>query len=336
MNKKSVFLGIIIAIAGTFAASEQAQAEAETNYQIFLPVITNNYVQVPAELEWLYRVNEYRAQAHLPEVTENGDWSEGAWLHSRYMVKTDTVGHEEEKSSEWFSKQGKLAGESSVVVGSYDASLSDEFMVDAWMQAPFHSVSLLDPRLSTVGYGSYREEDGGYQTGATLDVIRGIGDVPRSVQYPVMWPADGEETSLYYFWGEYPDPLASCSGYTAPTGLPIIVQLGDGSNTPKVTGHSITQDGSEVEHCVFDETSYKNQADSYAQSVGRSILDYRDAVVIIPRYPLTPGASYNVSLTSNGNTYNWSFSVTDSGRAPQIDLSELSQGQADLGLAVLN
>jgi hypothetical protein len=339
MDRKRILLGLISIILLVLFAQADTDAQAEengTNYVVYLPLVSNNFETMPAGPDWLTAVNEYRAIAHLPYVTEETEWSEGAWLHSRYMVKTDSVEHDEDNSSKWYTKQGKAAAESSVIVASYDSSLSDDFMIDAWMQAPFHSVSLLDPRLSTVGYGSYREEDGGYQAGATLDVIRGMESMPRSVQYPVQWPADGETVPLYYFWGEYPDPLSSCSGYTSPSGLPIIVQLGDGSKTPDVTAHSITQNGDQVEHCVFDETNYKNQADSYAQSLGRSILDARDAVVIIPRYPLTPGASYTVSLTANGRTHTWTFSVSANVRSAQFENMDSSQGQLNLGYQIPN
>jgi hypothetical protein len=334
VDKKKFFLGLVVTILllGFTKTEQTVQAkDSGMNYVVYLPIISNDHEEMPSGPEWLNIVNEFREQAHLPYVTENSEWSEGAWLHSRYMVKTDNVEHDEKKSSKWYTPEGKAAAQSSVIVASYDSSLSDEFAVEAWMQAPFHSVSLLDPRLSTVGFGSYREEDGGYQIGATLDVIRGMESLPRSVQYPVQWPADGETVSLFYFWGEYPDPLSSCSGYTSPSGLPIIVQLGDGSKTPKVTAHSITQDGNQLEHCVFDETSYKNQSDSYGQSLGRSILDARDAIVIIPRNPLTPGATYDVSLTTNGHTYTWSFSVSANVRTPQIENLDLSQGMLDLG-----
>ncbi|MBN1318979.1 MAG: CAP domain-containing protein [Anaerolineales bacterium] len=339
MDKKKVFLGLVSIILLVLLARTGQDVKAEessTNYVVFLPLVSNENQEIPAGPEWLTAVNEFRAQAHLPYVTEEAEWSEGAWLHSRYMVKTDIVEHDEDKSNKWYTPEGKAAAQSSVIVASYDSSLSDEFAIDAWMQAPFHSVSLLDPRLSTVGFGSYREEDGGYQIGATLDVIRGMESMPRSVQYPVQWPADGETVPLFYFWGEYPDPLSSCVGYTSPSGLPIIVQLGDGSKTPSVTAHSISQDGNQLEHCVFDETNYKNQDDSYGQSLGRSILDYRDAVVIIPRYPLTPGASYTVSLTANGHTYTWTFSVSASVRSSQLENLDLSQGQPDLGHPVPN
>jgi hypothetical protein len=65
-----------------------------------------------------------------------------------------------------------------------------------------------------------------------------------------------------------------------------------------------------LEHCAFDETTYKNP-DATQQSVGRSILIMRDAIVLIPRAPLDQWTKYAVSVTANGQTYNWSFTVGD-------------------------
>ena len=64
-----------------------------------------------------------------------------------------------------------------------------------------------------------------------------------------------------------------------------------------------------LESCILDETTYTNP-DTYQQYLGKVILDARDAIVIIPRQPLTPGATYRVSITVNGQTHSWSFSVS--------------------------
>jgi hypothetical protein len=120
-----------------------------------------------------------------------------------------------------------------------------------------------------------------------------------------------------------PNPLISCPGYSTPTGLPITLQLGAGNVSPSVTAHSLTTDGSPLEHCTFNETNYTNP-DGSMQSLGRSVLNSRDAVVIIPRSPLTPGKTYLVSVTSNGQTYSWSFSVSAAAlNQPVIDESQI-------------
>jgi hypothetical protein len=178
------------------------------------------------------------------------------------------------------------------------------------MQGPFHAVGIIDARLQQVGFGSYREADGGWQMAAALDVLRGLGSVPSSVVFPVKWPSDGMTAPLHsYSGGEYPDPLKSC-GYSVPSGLPIILQLGSGSITPNVTAHSLLQGSTPLEHCVFDETNYTHATDPSAQSLGRAVLDARDAIVLIPRQSLSAGSSYTVSITTNGRTYTWTFTVS--------------------------
>ncbi len=198
---------------------------------------------------------------------------------------------------------------------------SDQQAIDVWMAGPFHAVGIMDPGLTTVGYGSFRELDSspfGLEMGAGLDVLRGLGGVPASVEFPIMWPADGETVTLTSHRVELPDPLTSCSGYAAPVGLPVVLQIGDGRLTPNVTAHSFREGGINLAHCVFDETNYANPNGQH-RSLGRNILGSRDAVVLIPRNPLTPGASYTASISVSGQTYSWTFTVSDT--AAVISLS---------------
>jgi hypothetical protein len=43
----------------------------------------------------LDQVNLYRSIAGLPPVIENTTWSNGDYLHSRYMVKNNIIAHSE-------------------------------------------------------------------------------------------------------------------------------------------------------------------------------------------------------------------------------------------------
>lgn len=247
--------------------------------------------------------------ANVPPLAENAAWSDGDFKHSRYMVKNNYIGHDEVIGNPWYTPEGLLAAQNGNVMIGGDASATDQSAIDLWMTTPFHAVGLIDPKLATVGYGSYREANSGYQMGATLDVLRGLGLLPGSVTYPIKWPSDGKTVPLKsYNGGEIPDPLTSCTGYSTPTGLPIILQAGPGNVIPVVTGSSFAQGASLLTHCVFDQTNYVNSNSSY-QSLVRSILAARSAVILIPRAPLTPGATYNASLTVNAQTYSWSFSV---------------------------
>jgi hypothetical protein len=167
----------------------------------------------------------------------------------------------------------------------------------------------LDPALHEAGFGSYRESIGTWRMGAAMDVLRGLGGLPPGLTFPVYFPGDGTHMPLLSHSGESPSPLTSCPGYAQPSGPPIMLQIGDGGQTPNVTATSLLENGAAREHCVFDETNYTNP-NGGQQSLGRSILNSRDAVVIMPRAPLVSGAEYTVSITTNGSTYTWSFTAT--------------------------
>lgn len=282
--------------------------------EVYLPVVASESQAggagyTPADSGWLDYLNYYRSLAGLNAVLSNPDWNQGGWLHSRYMVKNDTIGHSEDQDNIWYSEQGDAAAKSSNLVVSYSGRMSDQEAIDAWMQGPFHNLGIIDPQLNSVGYGSYREEDGGLQMGAALDVLRGLGEVSQSVSYPVFWPRNGANITQTAFNFEYPDPLSSCSGYSPPAGIPIILQLGAGNETPAVTSHSFKTGNVALEHCVFDENTYSN-SDANARALGRAILNMRDAIVLMPRHPLYPGNTYSVAITANGKKYSWSFSVS--------------------------
>ncbi len=277
-----------------------------------LPTATPTATPLPPSPEWLSYVNLFRVQANLPTVGENSSWSDGGYLHGRYMVKNNYIGHSEDPGNPWYTAEGLAAAQSGNVAVSSSVSASDYSMINLWMVGPFHAVGIIDPKLHTTGFGNYHEADGGWQSGATLDVLRGRGSVPGSVTFPVRYPQDGGQLWLLsYTGGEYPNPVLGC-GYTTPTGGPIIIQLGTGSITPNVTAYSLMHGSTPLTACVYDETNYSFPGDAPGQSLGRSVLGSRDAIVMIPQQPLQQGQTYTVSLTTNGNTYTWSFSTVAS------------------------
>jgi uncharacterized protein YkwD len=272
---------------------------------------------LPNQPPWLIYLNRFRTNTGLESLDEIDEWSHGGWLHSRYMVKNDDVGHSEDPGNPWYSPEGHAAAQSgNVFVASWD-NAPDETPIDFWMTAPFHAISMLDPQLHSTGFGIYREALGLWKTGATLDVGRGIGSMPTGTTFPIPYPADGGSTFLTTYSGyEFPDPLTSCPGYNPPTGSPIMLQLGSGNMTPQVTGHQLWANGIPVESCLFDETSYVNP-DPVMQSTGRIVLNIRDAIVIMPRNPLEAGSTYTVEVTTTNATTNWSFTVDGSADDPQ-------------------
>ena len=287
------------------------------------PTPTPTPTSSPNPDNWLSYTNYYREMSQVQALTENSSWSSDCEKHAIYIVKNDILEHDEDSSNQYYTPEGQTAAQSSNLAASYDINDGVKFTLETWMQAPFHAIAILDPALRTSGYGIYHENDGGLVMGAAIDVVRGRTTAPSNTVFPIKFPGDGSVINLRLHWGETPDPLTSCPGYTAPVGLPITLQLGSGNITPNVTAHSFTTaSGTALEHCVFDETNYYNPSD-YEQYWIRSILDQRDAIVLIPKEPLSPGETYKVSITTNGNTYAWSFKVSEDAKYQRIGNNKL-------------
>jgi hypothetical protein len=267
----------------------------------------------------LARVNEYRAQAELPMLTDDPDWSQGGALHARYMVKTDLVVASEDPVSfpDWFTTEGNQAAANSLLVGLADAAAGDASAIDLWMRSPFQALSILDPELRASGFGSYREADGGVQMAAALDVRRGWqASAPAGITFPIRWPGPGRTVNLRTYGGyDAPDPTRhpGCAGHT---GLPILLQVGDGTKEVSLTAPDptvLSSGGSPLFHCVFSEADFSVPGNPGDTDYGRLLLGTRDAIVLLPKDPLAQGAAYTVAITATVDgvitPYTWSFTV---------------------------
>jgi hypothetical protein len=259
---------------------------------------------------WLTRFNTWRASTGLPLLIENSTWSAGDYNHAVYMVKNDLVTHYETPGVPYYTIDGDTAARNSNIFVSSSTSTTDEQAIDWWMQAPFHAMGMMDPRLSQTGFGSYREVKSGWDLGAAVDVIR--GNSFSGGQYPVYFPGNGATEPLTsYGGGEFPDPLQACPGYGAPSGLPVFIQVGGNVSTVAGPVHSFTGNGVPLNHCVIDSTN---------SAVG-SYLVSRGGVILIPQQPLQTGVRYAVALTVNGQSYTWSFTVGPFSGCPFVNES---------------
>lgn len=257
--------------------------------------------------DWLQYVNRFRTEANLPPLLENTIWSLDSNQHSRYMTYTGNLGHTEDSASPYYTAGGKTAGENGNVAAGWVGSDPFKWAFNYWMSAPFHAIPIIDPQLNSTGFAEYRDINGVQPLTATMDVRRGLGALPAGFTYPVMYPRDGGQTwVLRYSLPEFPEALSTCAGYVQPTGAPIILQIGDGSQVPNVTASALYRDGEYLAHCRFDETTFTHP-NEYRQRSARLILDNRDAIVIIPQHPLLPNSTYSVRIDANGQTYTWSF-----------------------------
>lgn len=285
---------------------------------------------------WLTRINYYRTMAGLGPVSQDSKMSEGDVKHARYMVK-NYVGrtdlgldmHREDKHNQWYTAEGSLAGRTSDVIPPGGIELTDKQAIDIWVAGPFHRLPILNPSLKEAGFGSY-SEDGESAIALQLRQPSALEDstvfapAPRSyiipaqrtdedqssggVQHAVEFPPPNATVPLAAFdSGEWPNPLASCPGYQAPTGIPITLQLG-GPATPKIQSATLTSNQQQLESCAFDASNYRGDDETQTET-GRAVLEGYGAMVLIPRTRLHSGASYEVSIVADGKSYQWAFQV---------------------------
>src|SRR5438128_4894344 len=248
---------------------------------------------------WLDRFNTWRANTGVPAVSEDTSFSAGDAAHALYMVQTGQVTHGESTAYPQYTLAGDIAGQNSNIFVSSTTATTDADAIDWWMAAPFHAMAMMDPRLTTTGFGSYRDSTTSpWQEGAAVDTLRGNSFSGGS--YPVFFPGNGTTQPLTtYGGGEFPNPLQACPGYSAPTGLPVFIEIGGNVNTTAGAVHSFTGNGTAPAHCVIDSSN----------SAVSSYLYTRGGVILVPQAPLQSCVKYVVALTVNGVPHTWSFTV---------------------------
>jgi hypothetical protein len=267
---------------------------------------------------WLGKLNEYRQTAGLGAVNEVEAFSKGDANHARYLVvnkaamirsgNIDASIHEEDPSKPFFTPEGKTAGAASDIDAVFTdppESSNPSWAIENWMTGPFHRMWLLNPALHQVGYGQYCEKG---ICAAALNIHGGV-DGTAGVTPPVMFPADRSTIRNGTFTAdevEWPDPLAGC-GYHTPTGMPITLQIG-GSAPAGLEDYSLTRNGKPVAACAFDATTYKSNDRIASERVRKQLAQFA-AIVMAPREPLAPGATYSVKITASGQSFSWWFAV---------------------------
>lgn len=269
---------------------------------------------------WLSRVNHYRTVAGLNPVSEDRDLSAGERSHARYLIENyggrlahganlGALMHTEEPGKPGYSPAGLAAARSSDVSDSPGPPPdSPTWAIDTWMSGAFHRLNILNPGLRRVAYGDECADDVCVAAlNVTTDVVP-LGPKPRPLARPVEFPPMGAAFPQGSLYGEWPDPAASCPGYRDPTGVALTLQLG--TMTPAKLENFVLrrEGGGQLEACGFDASSYANP-DPDAQKLAREILREQGAAVVIPRAPLRGGRRYDVSMTVNGRTYAWLFSI---------------------------
>ncbi|HEX2783334.1 MAG TPA: CAP domain-containing protein [Ilumatobacteraceae bacterium] len=308
-SRRSRFLGAGLGVvAATFLASTAYAASPSPSY-------------IPPTADWLTTVNYYRTMSGVSPVVEDPAMSAGAALHSCYMLYNG-IAHDEVPGLTGYTPEGDAAGNSGNVAVSSAINTSARSHVELWMTGPFHAIGVLRPNLRSSGFGRCDLTDTPtWHSGATLDVLRGLGSTPRPSN-PILFPGDGTTTNLDHFVVESPNPLTYCN-WTGNAGLPIIAMMPEAATNASAT---LVGPNGPIQVCVLSAAN--------TSGVAQQILQGDNAVIIVPRTVLPQGA-FSVSASTNARTVNWTFNVDSAaalgvGPAPVAEPSAPATGFAPL------
>jgi hypothetical protein len=255
-----------------------------------------------ANATWLETLNSYRAASGLDPVIDEPAWSDGIAKHLRYLAETPrqyrggpfASEHTENPASPLFTPEGAAAG----LASNLGYGWTERDAIENFLTAPFHAIGMLRPGLRRSAFGALDVNVG-------VDTVRGLVD-DRSVN-PVLFPGDGSATSLTTYTGnENPNPLESCPGYRVPSGLPLIALLPT-APSPYLTA-ALTRSGRSLEVCTITAATLSS-SDPIWGATARITMARDNAVIIVPREPLTIG-SHAVRLSQPGRPdITWSFTV---------------------------
>lgn len=251
-----------------------------------------------ADDDWLGIVNTYRAMSGLGAVSGNPTWVAEAAAHSCYMLQNG-IAHDEIPGRPGYTPGGDVAGNSGNVAVSSSPSAGPRKHIDLWMTGPFHAIGILRHNLTATGFGGCVDPASptSWKSAGTLDVIRGInGAIPRP-SAPITFPGNGATIPLNRFVTESPNPMTMC-GWTGSAGLPLIVMMPAGVSAADAT---LTGPNGPIGTCVL-------HAGNVADSTAKAILQGDNAVIVMPRDVLLNG-TYTASVSSNGGSASWSFTV---------------------------
>jgi uncharacterized protein YkwD len=306
------------AMTSTSAPEEYAAARPTSK-----PTPEASPAAVGSSTNWLTVLNRYRTRLNVPPVEEDPSLSSGCLAHAKYLMrnyggKFQNIGilmHQENQSKPGYSPEGLKAARASDVIFQPRNKMTDDHLmgqaIEWWISGPFHRGQLINSELRRVGFAQYCDR------ALCVSALNTTSDAPlasisgRLFAAPIEVPPDGATVKTPGFGAEWPNPVASCSGYS--TKSPAIT-LNLGVNVPaRITDAHLTQTtgaaaGTIVDTCAYDSDSYTNP-NAGDQERARQVLRAFGQVVMMVRDPLSPGESYRVAMTVNGTPYTWSFTA---------------------------
>ena len=162
-----LLVGVLLLLAGCSPATPTQSPDSHW--------YTGTQLDHASSGSWITRLNHYRLMAGVAPVTENQRLSAADRAHARYLVKNFEDGvtqgasaHGEAPGNRYYTidgdgaaRRGDIALRKVVLESPMDSVPGEiaDAAVDEWIAGPFHRVDLLDPSVTSVGWGSDREDN---------------------------------------------------------------------------------------------------------------------------------------------------------------------------------
>lgn len=245
-------------------------------------------------------LNEQRAAAGIPTVTEDATLSGGCALQVAYMEANPGQSdmHVEEPGKPGYTELGAEAGSRSDLWSGRGVTAASEWSAteNPWMSAtdyaPLHAAKLFDPAATQAWYA----ED---EHNACLGVNAGTDEGGHYPSTPTLYsyPGDGQgDVPFAVEASELPTTPAEVVGLHGVTGPNLVYYLLDSTDTyrsePTVLNYSLTGPGGAVEARVV---TPQTPVTGWGETVPFSDYD-EGCAIAVPVAPLAPNTTYTATL----------------------------------------
>jgi hypothetical protein len=246
---------------------------------------------VPEALPVLKGVNEERVKLGLTPRPEDVKLSADLQKHCRYMAGTGVLAHPEEKGKPGYSDEGHAAGMRSIL----GRGMGSDTLAIGMVNTYFHRQDVIRPHALAFGVG-YEGSFGG------IDGRSALGKAPPQY-WPVLCPVPGQANVGLNYGKEAPD---ACPG-DASAGYPLTVYWG--TSNLKLKSHALKALGpSNAPPASAPKTA--PDVDCYVydpqQGAEAGFTKFQQCVCLIPKDPLKPNTTYEVSFDVEVDGKPWS------------------------------
>ncbi|MCC7078868.1 MAG: CAP domain-containing protein [Acidimicrobiia bacterium] len=255
----------------------------------------------------LDRLNTVRGDLGLSLVSEDPTLSAHAFEAARYMVTNETLTHHPEPGRPAYTESAAYGASHSVLSYRWSSAAGQAGTatdaVNRLLNAPYHALAMLEPRLGDVGIGYHTD---GYAAATAIDVMtnRESTNDADSDRTRIMFPTMNVPPTALTFDGETPNPLVNCPGYLpGQTGSAILFGAAvDEHASISNAVATLTVAGTATETCVITAADDRN---------GPYLSD--NQIMAFPAQPLQAGITHTVeirwtdSATGQPTTVQWTF-----------------------------